>query len=139
VEDLRGSAEAKGLEYRLETRDEPLVVVGLGEGLTRAFTNLVSNAVKYTPKGGAVAISVRRKGAVIVLEVADTGIGIPEDALPRMFTEFYRAKNAKATAEEGTGLGLAIAKDVVERHRGQITVESKVGKGSVFTVSLPVG
>ena len=73
----------------------------------------------------------------IEVEVSDTGIGIPENALPRIFTEFYRAKNAKAMEMEGTGLGLVIVKDVVEQHGGQISLESTVGEGSTFYVTLP--
>jgi two-component system phosphate regulon sensor histidine kinase PhoR len=75
----------------------------------------------------------------IKAEVSDTGIGIPEEALPRIFSEFYRAKNAKALEMEGTGLGLALAKDVVEQHGGQISVESAVGEGTTFYVTLPKG
>ena len=75
----------------------------------------------------------------IKIEIADTGIGIPQEALPRIFDEFYRAQNAKSMEMEGTGLGLAIAKDVIEQHGGQITVESVVGEGSTFYVTLPMG
>jgi signal transduction histidine kinase len=139
LDDMRGTAEAKGVDYQLDVGGEPLVVSGVKEGLARVFANLVSNAVKYTPQGGTVAASVRRRADEVVVEVADTGIGIPEEALPRIFTEFYRAKNARAATAEGTGLGLVIAKDVVEQHGGQITIQSKVGEGSVFTVSLPTG
>ena len=71
-------------------------------------------------------------------EVSDTGIGIPAEALPRLFSEFYRARNAKAIEMEGTGLGLAIVKDVIEQHGGKITVQSVEGKGSMFSVSLPL-
>jgi signal transduction histidine kinase len=139
MDDLRGSAEAKGLSYQLEVDGEAVHVQGHHEGLERALTNLVSNAVKYTQQGGEVRVRVWSRGNQVVVEVADTGIGIPEDALPRMFSEFYRAKNAKATDEEGTGLGLVITKDVIEKHGGRIGIESKEGKGSVFTVILPTG
>ena len=99
--------------------------------------NLVSNAVKYTPEGGQVTVRAWTEEDQIRLEVSDTGIGIPAEALPRIFTEFYRAKNARAMEVEGTGLGLVIAKDVVEQHGGEITVRSEVGQGSTFRVSLP--
>jgi signal transduction histidine kinase len=101
--------------------------------------NLVSNAVKYTPTGGSVMVRAWSEDDQIKAEVSDTGIGIPQEALSRIFEEFYRAKNAKAMEMEGTGLGLAIAKDVVEQHGGQISVESVVGEGSTFYVTLPKG
>ena len=98
---------------------------------------MVSNAVKYTPPDGSVAIKAWRERDQIRLEVSDTGIGIPTEAVSRIFTEFYRAKNAKAMDVEGTGLGLVIAKDVVEQHGGQISVQSTVGEGSTFRITLP--
>jgi signal transduction histidine kinase len=136
---MQSSAEEKGLEWKVEIAEEPLVLVGIEEGLERVFMNLVSNAVKYTLAGGLVAVRAWSENDQIKVEVSDTGIGIPEEALPRIFNEFYRAKNAKAMEMEGTGLGLAIAKDVVEQHGGQISVESTVGEGSTFYVTLPKG
>jgi signal transduction histidine kinase len=134
---MRVSAEEKGLELRVDLAQEPLVLVGIEDGLERLFMNLVSNAIKYTPAGGLVEVKACNEQDRILVEVSDTGIGIPEDALPRVFSEFYRAKNAKAVEMEGTGLGLAIAKDVVEQHGGQISVESAVGQGSTFRVTFP--
>jgi two-component system phosphate regulon sensor histidine kinase PhoR len=99
--------------------------------------NLISNAIKYTPAGGSVRVKAWSQDRKIVLEVSDTGIGIPEEALPRIFTEFYRAKNAKAVDVDGTGLGLVLVKDVVEQHGGQISVQSVLDQGSTFTVMLP--
>jgi K+-sensing histidine kinase KdpD len=134
---MQTSAEEKGLEFKVEIAGEPLVLVGIEDGLERVFMNLVSNAVKYTPSGGSVAVRAWSENGQIKVEVSDTGIGIPEEALPRIFNEFYRAKNAKAMEMEGTGLGLAIAKDAVEQHGGQISVKSTVGEGSTFYVTLP--
>jgi signal transduction histidine kinase len=133
------SAEEKGLEFKVEVVEEPLVLVGIEDGLERVFMNLVSNAVKYTPVGGSVVVKAWSENDQVNVEVSDTGIGIPEEARPRIFNEFYRAKNAKAMEMEGTGLGLAIAKDVVEQHGGQISVKSAVGVGSTFYVTLPKG
>lgn len=135
---MRPSAEEKGLEFTVEIADEPLIIVGVEDGLERVFMNLVSNAIKYTPEGGSVTVRVWSEDDQIKAEVSDTGIGIPEEALSRIFEEFYRAKNAKSLEMEGTGLGLAIAKDVIEQHGGQISVESAVGEGSTFYVTLPM-
>jgi signal transduction histidine kinase len=99
--------------------------------------NLVSNAIKYTPSGGTVTVKAWCEDDEIELEVSDTGIGIPEEALPRIFAEFYRARNAKDMEVDGTGLGLVIAKDVVEQHGGSISVRSQVGEGSTFRIRLP--
>ena len=106
------------------------------EGLNRVFLNLVGNAVKYTPERGAVTISVEQRDHEVMVRIADTGIGIPVDSLPRLFTEFYRAPNAKAF-ETGTGLGLVIVKELVASFDGRISVESTEGKGTIFTVHLP--
>jgi K+-sensing histidine kinase KdpD len=136
---MRANAEEKGLALNTEIADESLALVGIEDGLERLFLNLVSNAVKYTPAGGSVLVKLWGEDDQIKAEVSDTGIGIPEEALPRVFSEFYRAKNAKALEMEGTGLGLALAKDVVEQHGGQISVESAVGEGTTFYVTLPKG
>jgi len=131
-------AEEKGLELTLRPCRHRLLVWGTEEGLSRIFVNLVSNAVKYTPAGGTVIVTMRRAEGRAQVEVADTGIGIPEEALPHLFEEFYRAPNAKALDEVGTGLGLAIVKDLVERYEGRIGVESTVGQGTTFTVTFPM-
>lgn len=112
-----------------------------GEGvlIEETLTNILLNAVKYTPDGGRVGLEVRRDGAGVQISVTDTGIGIPESALPRLFEEFYRAENARATERDGTGLGLAFAKQVVERHGGRIWFQNNPGGGSIFTFTLPTG
>ncbi len=134
---LQPRAEEKGLDLTLQPCRDRLIVRGTEDGLDRIFVNLVSNAVKYTPSGGTVTVSVRQVDEQAQVEVTDTGIGIPEEALPHLFEEFYRAPNAKALDEVGTGLGLAIVKDLVERYGGRIKVESTVGQGSTFTVTFP--
>ena len=133
---LQPRAEDKGLDLTLRPCRDQLVVRGTEEGLDRIFVNVVGNAVKYTPPGGAVTVSVQVDQQAHV-EVADTGIGIPEEALPHLFEEFYRAPNAK-NAEVGTGLGLAIVKDLVERYGGRVLVKSIVGVGTTFTVTFPL-
>lgn len=118
--------------------DRPIKVWAVSEDVDRILNNLVSNAIKYTPSGGSVTVTLRRAGGYAHLKVVDTGIGIPEDSLPRLFEEFYRAPNAKAQVKEGTGLELAITKSLVTRYGGRVGVESKIGEGTTFAVILPV-
>lgn len=134
---LQPRAEEKGVELKLRPCCEELAVWASEEGLDRIFSNLIGNAVKYTPSGGRVKITLGRTEDEIRVNVADTGIGIPEEAQPQIFEEFYRAPNARDFGV-GTGLGLAIVKDLIDRYGGRIELESTVGKGSTFTVILPV-
>jgi two-component system, OmpR family, sensor histidine kinase SenX3 len=107
--------------------------------LASMFTNLVDNAVKYTPPGGRVKVTGSLEGPEIVIRVVDTGIGIPAPMLPRIFERFYRVDKARSKATGGTGLGLSIVKHVAENHGGRVTVKSRLGEGSTFTVYLPRG
>jgi signal transduction histidine kinase len=103
----------------------------------RVLNNLVSNALQYTPRGGAVSISVSPSEGGARIEVADTGDGITADMLPRIFDRFYRGDQSRSRATGGAGLGLAIAKGLVEAHGGQIWVESAPGQGTHFFFTLP--
>jgi two-component system, OmpR family, sensor histidine kinase SenX3 len=105
--------------------------------LTSMFTNLVDNAVKYTPPGGRVEVTGGFEDSEIVIRVSDTGIGIPQASLPRIFERFYRVDKARSKETGGTGLGLSIVKHIAENHGGRVTVESAPGEGSTFTVYLP--
>jgi signal transduction histidine kinase len=118
--------------------DVPVTVTAGAEGLDRIINNLISNAVKYTPSGGRVLVTLSLAEGSARVEVSDTGIGIPEEALDHLFEEFYRAPNAKAQVKEGTGLGLAITRDLVTRYGGQISVQSRSGRGTTFAVMLPI-
>jgi signal transduction histidine kinase len=137
AERYRIPAEEKGVALELAGADTCLRVLANGEELDRAMTNLISNAVKYTPEGGAVSVRLGGEGANIRLDVQDSGIGIPEEALPHLFEEFYRAPNARAQVKQGTGLGLAITKDILTRYGGTIRVDSGEDRGTTFTVLLP--
>ena len=134
---LQPRAEEKGVTLTVRPCCEELAVWATEDGLDRIFTNLIGNAVKYTPPGGSVTVSLGRVGDLAQVKIADTGIGIPEEALPHLFEEFYRAPNARQFAV-GTGLGLAIVKELVERYRGEIRVESEVGQGTTFTLLFPI-
>ena len=131
------SAQDKGLALRLECSGETLNVWGDRSELDRMISNLVSNAVKYTQEG-EVRLQLERANGSACIMVTDTGIGIPTDALPHLFEEFYRAGNAKALQATGTGLGLSIIRDLVERYSGEIEVASAEGQGTTFTLTLPL-
>jgi signal transduction histidine kinase len=134
------SAQEKNLTLELKNRvkDEALNVLATSEGLDLAFNNLVSNAVKYTPRGGRVTVTLARVDHEAQVGVEDTGIGIPEDAIQHLFEEFYRAPNARELEHEGTGLGLTIVKDLISRFGGRVAVQSTENVGTRFTVSLPL-
>jgi signal transduction histidine kinase len=125
------------LEWQCECGDGPITIAATNDDVDRVLNNLVSNAVKYTPSGGRVSVHLHRVHDEAYLEVSDTGIGIPEESMPHLFEEFYRAPNAKAREKDGTGLGLAIAKDLVARYGGRMAVQSKVGEGTTFSVTWP--
>ncbi len=129
----------RGVEL-LVIHDEnlPTDVVWDRDRISEVLGNLLSNAFKFTPTGGRVELGAHADEDTIRMYVRDTGAGIPPEQLPRIFDKFYQADNQRAASGEGTGLGLAIAKTIVESHRGTITVNSAVGAGTVFTLTLPV-
>jgi signal transduction histidine kinase len=137
AERYRIPAEEKRIAFQLDSPGTCLNVLANREELDRAMTNLISNAVKYTPDGGVVRVTLAGEAATIRLDVQDSGIGIPEEALPHLFEEFYRAPNARAQVKQGTGLGLVITKDILTRYGGTIRVESAENHGTTFTVLLP--
>lgn len=120
------------------TREPGATILATEDGVERILGNLISNAIKYTPRGGRVFVALNSSDGRAQIDVSDSGIGIPEESFPHLFNEFYRAPNAKALAQQGTGLGLAITKDIVARYGGQISVQSQVGAGTTFTVTFPV-
>ena len=132
------SASEKGVALDFVIDESAPELLADGKLLDELFGNLISNAIKYTPAGGKVRVSLAAESDHRVrFEVSDTGIGIPHEDIPRLFTEFFRAENAKAQVEEGTGLGLAIVKEILDFLGGSISVRSKVGEGTTFTCLLP--
>ena len=107
------------------------------EDASQILRNLMENAIKYNVTGGEVLVTTRRQGARVLLSVADTGVGIPEADMPRIFERFYRVDKARSRAAGGTGLGLSIVRDAVRHHGGTITVQARQPAGVVFTVILP--
>jgi signal transduction histidine kinase len=124
------------LEVQCPSNLNTAIVYGRREGLETIVTNLLSNAVKYTSKGGKVCMKMSPEKDKVIFEVSDTGIGIPENEQAMLFSEFFRAENAKKLAEIGTGLGLSIVKSTVEQHGGTIEVKSREGEGSTFRIAL---
>ena len=133
---------AGGVQVRMGNEDQAQVV-GDPDRLKQLLLNLVDNAIKYTPAGGEVKLSLERDTQWVRVSVADNGMGIPADDLPKIFDRFYRVDKARARDDSngsigGTGLGLAIVKWIAEAHGGRIEVKSEVGKGSTFTLWLPL-
>lgn len=130
---------AKVKHIQMITEFEPLFSLKVDPELLRqVFSNLVENAIKYSPENSKVLITSEEVDGKIVVQVADQGIGIPADELPNVFMKFFRSKNAKASPIKGSGLGLYLAKYFVELHQGSILAESAAGQGSTFTVELPI-
>ena len=134
---LKAQAEDKGVFFAVDVRQRPQIKANPGQ-LGQLWTNLISNAVKYTPPGGQVTIILDKEGDWAVGTVEDTGIGITSEDQAHIFEEFYRTTQAKEMEPRGTGLGLPLVKRIVEGHGGTIEVESALGQGSCFTFRLPV-
>ncbi len=134
---VEAKAKAKGIEITLRMDSGIDLIYGAQIYIEETIANLLANAVKYTSEDGKINIDIKDRQETLLIQISDTGMGIPRDEIPKLFNEFYRATNARKTEREGTGLGLAIAKQVVERHNGKIWVESEEGKGSTFSIILP--
>lgn len=141
MERHRPLAESKEQTIEMEppAGDEELAVWADEEALEQILDNLLDNAVKYTPQGGRVSVRWRREGEQVCLEVTDTGIGIPESDLPRIFERFYRVDKARSRQLGGTGLGLSIVKHLAQAMHGSVRAVSRPGQGTTFTVCLPFG
>jgi signal transduction histidine kinase len=136
--DQEQMAHGKQQSLLLDLPSDPLVVELDPERIGQVVTNVVANAIKFTPAGGEVAVSLRRDGARARITVTDTGIGIPAEDTDRLFERFFRARNAVDGAIPGTGLGLAICRGIVDAHGGDIAVESVPDAGTKITVCLPM-
>jgi signal transduction histidine kinase len=134
---LSVTIDQKRLRVLVHLPPAPVRVLGGPHELFQLCANLVSNAVKYTPMDGTIAVSLDGSAGDVQLVVADTGIGISESDQHRLFDEFFRSTNPAALTSPGTGLGLSIVHRIVERHHGRITVDSHLDAGTTFTVTLP--
>ena len=135
---MRPAYETAGVRIALELPDQALLVRGDRSQLERVLLNLLSNAVKFSARGGIVTLRVEVHEANLRFSVADTGIGIPASEHAQLFTRFFRTAEARRLAIQGTGLGLAVVREIVERHRGEVSVRSGLGEGTTMTVSLPL-
>lgn len=131
-------AKRRELNLTLTLGEELPVIYGDRERLEQVVFNILSNAIAYTPEGGDVHMNAAFDGSCIVIHVTDTGVGIPKEELPHLFERFYRVDKARSRALGGTGLGLSIAREIVQKHHGDITVESEPGKGTTVSVVVPV-
>ncbi len=141
IDEITPNAKKKSIRILKEFPTQPLPHIQCDEKKIRfVISNLIDNAVKYTPSAGTITVTARTEenNRNILISVADTGIGIPEEEMDKLFTKFYRASNANSSSKIGTGLGLYIARNIVDRHYGRIWVESEQHKGSTFFVSLPI-
>lgn len=138
VETGRPMADAAGVELRQELPDDPLIVHGDPVRLGQAVDNLISNAIKFTPRGGTVTVALTDRGDDAIIMVRDTGLGIAASEIDKLFSRFFRATTATRNAVPGVGLGLTITKAIVTAHHGEMSVESEEGVGTVFGMSLPI-
>lgn len=130
-------AGKRGQELVVETADPCEMMADQGK-LAQVCYNIIENAIKYTPDGGKITVALKRMGRDAVLEIADTGVGIPQEDVEHVFDRFYRVDKARSRDTGGTGLGLSIVQQIVRLHAGSVTVQSEQGKGTTFIVQLPV-
>jgi len=134
---LEKTAKDKKLSIKLEIPDNIAKASGDHKRLSQVFLNLLDNAIKYTPEGGSIRVGAASKEKFIQVDISDTGVGIPDKDLPRIFERFYRVDKARSRELGGTGLGLSIVKHIVQAHNGQIWVQSTLGQGSTFSFTIP--
>ncbi|MDP2856785.1 MAG: ATP-binding protein [Bacillota bacterium] len=137
VRKLSVQAGNKGINLNIVADETPAVLADW-DRLQQVVLNVVANSIEFTPQGGSVTLEAAENGEMVTFRIADTGIGIPQADLPRIFERFYRVDKARSRQMGGTGLGLAIAKEIIDAHKGRIRIESQVGKGTVVTFELPV-
>jgi signal transduction histidine kinase len=135
---LEPRAEKVGVALQLGPMPENTTLVANQQSIEEVVTNLLENAIKYTPEGGSVSVSLTRDDKELCVAVSDTGFGLSEEDQSRIFKRFFRVKNEHTRMITGTGLGLPIVKKIVDSHDGRVAVQSEVGQGSTFSVYLPI-
>ena len=126
-------------DFVLNIKSDPGMIRGDRARIEQVIVNFVSNAIKYTSDGGRIQMTAGREGDVVWVSVRDNGIGIPKEDIDHVFERFYRVDKARSRESGGTGLGLSIASEIVSRHNGKISLQSRLGKGTTITMALPVG
>lgn len=137
VDFYQDKAQAKSIRLSISQTDHPVSVMGNKNNIEEVVSNLITNAIRYTREGGEIRVSAGDEKDYACITVSDTGFGISEEDIDRIFDRFYRVKNEKTRYINGTGLGLAIVKSIIEAHNGMITVDSKIDEGTTFSVYLP--
>ncbi|MBU1565954.1 MAG: response regulator [Proteobacteria bacterium] len=132
------AAQAKNISLQLEQLPNLPTIQASRQGMEEVFTNLITNAIKYSPRDGRITLSATKDNEYLTVTVQDTGFGIPEEDMEEIFARFFRVKDSNTRTIHGTGLGLAIVKSIVNAHHGSIKVESKLGQGAAFSVLLPI-
>jgi len=152
VKSANEDARERNIELKWQKPSKPMgAIIGERKYLDQAIGNLISNALKYTPSTrmvkearsqretkGMVEVSIAQENTNLIIKIKDNGIGIPKEEIPKLFAKFARASNATAMYTDGSGLGLFIVKEIIEGHKGKVWVESEMGKGSTFYISLPL-
>ncbi|MBQ4607713.1 MAG: hypothetical protein IJB15_13470 [Clostridia bacterium] len=134
---MRTDLEAHGHTISCTMEEDLPMVTGDRQRLEQVVINIISNAIKYTPEGGHIDVALFREGDRLVTTVTDNGVGIPEEDIAHIFERFYRVEKSRTSDAGGTGLGLAIAKELVEAHGGQISIQSKLNEGTQVRIELP--
>lgn len=137
VDSVKHLATVKGLTLKTDFPSAPLVVSADPAGLEKIVLNILTNAIKFTPQGGCISVRCQRQETLAVVEIEDTGIGIPEQSLPHIFDRFHQVDGSSTRKYQGVGIGLALARDLVQQHGGRLSANSQVGRGTIFRIELP--
>jgi signal transduction histidine kinase len=136
IQGVRVIASKRNIPVEIHAAEESLMILGDKGGLSQVFINLINNAVKFSPEGKAVEVTITKGSEYVSIAIQDHGLGIPTDALPHLFERFYRAKNVTVAEIPGSGIGLYIVKSIIDELGGSISVESEINHGTKFTVRL---
>ncbi|HEY8751439.1 MAG TPA: ATP-binding protein [Tepidisphaeraceae bacterium] len=138
ADSMRHLATVKGLALNVEFEKTPMIVQGDPSGLEKVVLNILTNAIKFTPKDGSISVRMSRSEALAIVEIEDTGIGIPEQSLPHIFDRFHQVDGSSTRKYQGVGIGLALARDLAQQHGGRLAAQSQLGKGTTFRIELPI-